>query len=535
MPEVLDEEDSGQLDLRGVVGIFRRRHLQFLLPLFLGWLIVWGVSWILPPTYKSTTTILVEQPTMPQNYVAPNISDDVQARIESMKTELLSQTRLLTIVHRLQLYGGAKDPLTEDARVNKMRKDIDVELVRDTQKQDVTAFQISYSASDPHVAQLVTRELTDLFINENNKVRQQESEGTTSFLEQQLEEARQSLAEQDAKVQQFESQHTGALPNQQGSNLQILAGLQQRLQNEQDALNTAKQQRVYFQAMLEEERANPVRVKVADANTAATGGATDLATVDLQLDKMRADLADLNSRYTDNYPDVVSLKRQIAKTEAVRNALASAAKQKSAGSSALGAVDPTLSEAGRQIESQLQANDLEIKNRENAISALNAQIGGYEGRLNLEPATEEQLTDLTRGYEQSKKNYDDLLQKKNESEMATSMEQMQQGERFTMLDPPSLPAKPDFPNRLKFCAMGIGVGFALGIAVVGGFEFMDDRLYSERKIKALLPMAVISEVPEVVSAVDTEKSKRKAAIGWATAGIVFVVILAGSAFSYLRS
>ncbi len=127
MQEVLDEEISGQFDLQRVAGIVRRRHLQFLLPLFLGWTIVWGVSWILPPTYKSTTTILVEQPTMPQNYVAPNISDDLQVRIESMKTELLSQTRLLTIVHRLQLYGGAKDPLTEDARVNKMRKDIDVE------------------------------------------------------------------------------------------------------------------------------------------------------------------------------------------------------------------------------------------------------------------------------------------------------------------------------------------------------------------------------------------------------------------------
>ena len=106
MPEVLDEEDSGQLDLRGVVGIFRRRHLQFLLPLFLGWLIVWGVSWILPPTYKSTTTILVEQPTMPQNYVAPNISDDVQARIESMKTETVLRADTVGVVRAVGCKAG---------------------------------------------------------------------------------------------------------------------------------------------------------------------------------------------------------------------------------------------------------------------------------------------------------------------------------------------------------------------------------------------------------------------------------------------
>jgi uncharacterized protein involved in exopolysaccharide biosynthesis len=187
------------------------------------------------------------------------------------------------------------------------------------------------------------------------------------------------------------------------------------------------------------------------------------------------------------------------------------------------------------MQSQLQANELEIKNRESAVAALNSKIADYQGRLNSEPMTEQALADLNRGEEQSKKNYDDLLKKKNDSEMATDMERNLQGERFSLLDPPSLPVKPDFPNRLKFCAMGIGVGFALGLAVVGGFELTDDRLYSEREIKALLPMAVISEVPEVVSAVDEQKTKRKAVIGWATTGIVLVVILAGSAFSYIRS
>ena len=102
MAEDFEEQASGGFDIQRLLGIVRRRHLQFLIPLFFGWLAVWGASWILKPTYKSTTTILVEQPTMPQNYVAPNISDDLQVRIESMKTELLSQTRLLTIIHRLR-------------------------------------------------------------------------------------------------------------------------------------------------------------------------------------------------------------------------------------------------------------------------------------------------------------------------------------------------------------------------------------------------------------------------------------------------
>ncbi len=119
--------------------------------------------------------------------------------------------------------------------------------------------------------------------------------------------------------------------------------------------------------------------------------------------------------------------------------------------------------------------------------------------------------------------------------MATSMEEMQQGERFTMLDPPSLPTKPDFPNRLKFCGLGLAVGLALGFLVAGGLEFLDDRLHSEKEIKSLLPIAVISEIPQVLSPLDTRRTKRRMALGWATTALVFVALLAGSVFSYLHN
>ncbi len=141
---------------------------------------------------------------------------------------------------------------------------------------------------------------------------------------------------------------------------------------------------------------------------------------------------------------------------------------------------------------------------------------------------------MTRGYEQSKANYDDLLKKKNQSVMATSMEQMQQGERFTMLDPPSLPVKPDFPNRLKFCGMGIAAGLALGFLVVFAFEFFDDRMHGEKELKELLPINVMAEIPEIESPLDQENQKRRTVVGWATAVIVGAVIAIGSTFSYIR-
>jgi hypothetical protein len=182
----------------------------------------------------------------------------------------------------------------------------------------------------------------------------------------------------------------------------------------------------------------------------------------------------------------------------------------------------------------LQANELEISNRGRSIASLNAKINEYQARLNQEPIREQQLADLTRGYDQSKADYDDLLKKKNDSERATDMEKLQQGERFRILDPPSLPAKPDFPNRLKFCGIGLAFGLALGAGVVAAFEMLDDRLHGEKEIKDMLPIPVLSEIPLIVNSSDEQSAKRKMWLAWGTGAIVFVTILAGSAFSYLR-
>ena len=187
-----------------------------------------------------------------------------------------------------------------------------------------------------------------------------------------------------------------------------------------------------------------------------------------------------------------------------------------------------------QLQGQLQANQAEISNRERAMSGLEARINEYQARLNSQPAIEQQLADLNRGYEQSKANYDDLLKKKNQSAMATSMERMQQGERFTMLDPPTVPTRPDFPNRLKFCGLGVLFGAVVGALVVFLFEFFDDRLHGEKEIKALLSMPVLSEIPEVQSPADLQRASSQRVWGWTVAAVVGLVIAVGSAYSYLR-
>jgi polysaccharide biosynthesis transport protein len=534
MVDELDESRSEGLDLPKYLGIVRRRHLHFLVSMFIGWAGVWVVSWVLPPLYQSGTLILVEQPTMPKDYVTPNVTDDLQARMQSITQQILSRTRLLHIIEQYHLYSLPHADRSADDKVERMRNDTDVEVVRDARSDQITAFNVYYTSRDPRLAQQVTAELTNLFINENLEVRQQHSEDTTNFLETRLDDARKTLASQEEKIRVFKAQYLGEMPGQLASNLEILNGLQSQLHSEEDALNAAKQQHVYLQTLVDEYRS------LETPSASADGGTVGLLALDHDLDKFRAQLADLSSRYTDRHPDVRKLKEQVAETEKQRDQLIASLKTNSItttpdqSNDPPADADPTQASMLLQVQSQLRSNQLEIKNREHSVAALKIKIEGYQARLNEEPIREQQLADLARGYDQSKANYDDLLKKKNESAMATSMELLQQGERFRIIDPPSFPQKPTFPNRLKFCGIGLALGIVLGTLVAGASEMLDARIHDEKELKKLLPPAIISEIPTIMNLSDREAQTRRVWIGCATASAVFATILIGTAFTYLR-
>jgi uncharacterized protein involved in exopolysaccharide biosynthesis len=346
-----------------------------------------------------------------------------------------------------------------------------------------------------------------------------------------MEDAGKSLEDQEARIREFKGEHVGELPAQQASNLQILSGLQSQLQDEQNGLNAAMEQRLYLQTLIDQYR-------TLQGTTRSTDGApTGLPAIDQELDRLESQLADLSSRYTDRYPDLRKLRDQIAKTEKTRDQFIAGlrnsgnGRQPDGGAVTNDAADISQNSLMTQPQGQLQANQIEITGREQAIARLKAKVNDYQARLNQEPLREQQLADRTRGYDQSKANYDELLKKKNQSEMATSMERLQQGERFRVLDPPGLPLKPIFPDRLKFCGIGLGVGLVLGVVVAGGFEMMDDRLYSEKEIVDLIPVAAISEIPPILNPSDERNRKRRMWLGWGMAALVFATILAGSTFN----
>jgi succinoglycan biosynthesis transport protein ExoP len=519
------QEKSEPIDLSEIRGIIRRNRWHFLILFFGGWFLVWGISWILPSIYRSGTLILVERPAVPEKLVASNIDSDIQRQLDSITQQMLSRTRLLTIIDHLNLYAQDRKRMSEEALVERMQKDIEIELVRGDDRK-LSAFNIYYSSRDPRTAQSATSELANLFITENLEQRQERSESTTRFLEDQLNQARQKLTQQEERMREFKDKHIGELPSQNAANLQILGGLQTQLQAQQDALSRAKQQNTYLESLLSQYRS--LGPSSARPGEVVPGG---LAAIDQELDRLRAQLTDLSSHYTDKHPDVRKTKEQIAKTERMREKFLADMNSPTTVSAANPAEPKTA--AMLEMESQLKANRAEIANHEAAIRDLQGKVAQYQGRLNLAPVMEQQFADINRDYDQSKADYDALLAKKNQSQMSTNLEKTQQGEHFRMLDPPNLPTKPYQPRRLMLCGVGLLVGLVFGAGTSFGKEKLSGKLFSEREIKKLVPYSVMAEIPTIETSQEQAAHRREAWFVGLAAMVITSAILFGSAITYL--
>ena len=168
MDELDDQKSARGLDEYWAMVV--RRRWWILGPLFLGWLIVFASAWIIPPKYTSETVILVEPQKVPQQFVMPNVQVDLEERLQSITQQVLSRSRLLSIINNLHLYQGLFFSSPDD-QIVQMRKDIKIDLVQTPpapgKPAELTAFKVSYIADKPQIAQQVNTQLASFFIDEN--------------------------------------------------------------------------------------------------------------------------------------------------------------------------------------------------------------------------------------------------------------------------------------------------------------------------------------------------------------------------------
>ncbi|MGB6076175.1 MAG: hypothetical protein WBG29_11105, partial [Candidatus Acidiferrales bacterium] len=265
-------------------------------------------------------------------------------------------------------------------------------------------------------------------------------------------------------------------------------------------------------------------------------------TLDKQLKDLEMELAQERSQYTDNYPDVIALKDQIAKTKELQKQTQeeiTSQKKPDKGSDALPPGSAVELENGAptqmmQIQSQLKANQLQIQGLEGAQKRIESQIATYQARLNATPLVEQQLDEISRGYVESSKNYDVLQQKLQESELSSNLQQNQQGEQFGIVSPPSLPTAPSAPNHLLISLGGLGAGIMIGLGLGLLFEFTHVRIYKESDLEGVVSARVLVGIPKLSTAVE---KRRRIILRWVERGAVLamvVIVVAGNIYSFVK-
>ena len=531
----MDEQDVGlDVMVKGLLRMVIKRRWWLLVPAVVLGLGACAVSTVIPNHYQSEATILVEHQQVPERYVTPNSTADIREALLIMTDAILSRTQLLQIINEFGLYSDRRKQMDSEELVDIMRANVTIEpMEKNPESKDLNAFKISFTGDEPHLTQEVTSKLTMLFTQENLRLREEQSTGTTNFLEEHLQAAAADLKQQEDRVRDYKMRYMGELPDNQAGNLAILAGLQSQLQNTQANLTRAKEQQVYLQSIISQSRTLASEGVVLPGVVAADPNEITRA----NLTRLRNERADLLARYTDKYPDVVKVDEQIKQMEAMLESSAQAPELQKVGSSQTTSKSPKPIERNAsiaQLEGQLEVNRLEIQNAAEEARQIQARIVEYQGRINQTPIREQQLTDLLRNYDLSKKNYDDLLSKKNQSELATSLERRQQGQQFRVIDPASLPMKPASPLRVKVSLGGIAAGLALGALLVFLLESQNHSLADDRDLSRLFSFPLMVGVPMLFSAAENRRRSRLAMVEWLVGSTLCLLVCATEFYVYRR-
>ena len=499
-----------------------------------------------PNRYTSNATLVVVQQQVPQRYVVPNDTTDMAVALQAMQQEVLSRPQLDRIIRDFGLYAKESKRRAPEQIMAMMLRDIDIEPINSgIPQKDLNAFRISFTAEDPHVAQGVTSTLTSLFIQENLRSREEQAVNTTGFLHQRMEVAKKQLEVQEQRLREFKMQNLGELPEQQQGNLGVLASLQAQLQTTAAGLSRAQEQRVYLESLLNGYQAMatqdiPVPGITSSAPVART--ATPLETAQTELSRLRNDKTNLLVRLTPQHPDVIKINGDIAAAEANverLKAAAPAADQAAIQSVSVGTAQSARA-AGRspenpaiaQTKSQLEANRLEIENLQKDEKKLKDSLAQYQNRLNLTPVREQQLTSLLRDYDLVKRDYEDLVSKELQSQLATNLEKNQGGRQFRLVDPPSLPVLPASPNRLKLNLGGLAAGVAFGLLLAFLIEMRDRSLHTEKDLTAEFAAPIVVSIPLILTPAEERRRSRNRTLQWIAGSALMIAVSAMEVYAF---
>jgi succinoglycan biosynthesis transport protein ExoP len=458
----------------------------------------------LPDVYTTDAVIIVDSQKIPEKFVASTVQVSLNDSVSAISHQVLSSTRLQKIITDFNLYPQLQGKKTQEELLAKFRDDLDINVERGLGGGRSGAFRISFEGPDAQVVAAVVNRVADLFVQENMSSRERRAEGTSDFLEAQLQQAKQSLEEQERNLSAFKLRWTGELPQQETALLGTLSRLQSEFDANEAAISRAEQNRIVLDNTLRfAESSLSSLLHTAQSPAVLTGTRDNTADTPVVRSSaaLSAKLQALQLRYYDDHPEVRRARSELAAAleDEQRTDHAASRSAKKADASAAPALPPSVpanlvTDINREREriastnTQIELLKGEIRKRHADSDRLEKEMKQYSVRVDKLPIREQQIASLTRDYETTKANYHSLLDKKISAEMARDMERQQQSERFTITDAARVPAKPVKPKRMLLYAAAAVGSFAMCIAAALGLGLRQNKFLGEWELPPGIPV-----------------------------------------------
>ena len=520
--------------------ILGRRKLSFFVPLVLFTLLGIAVALLLPPTYRSEATILIERQLIPADLVATTVRGYVQEQIERIRQRITTHEGLQEIADTHDLFSDA-DGMDPPEIARALRESIGVDMIdveaRDPDKTGrrtaTVAFNVWFENSSPEVAQTVTNELADRFLKEHQLVRTEIARDVAVFLEGEAAVLKEELDTLEVELSKFRQEEFQQLPELMDMNLKLfektendIVRTRARIRELGDRVNEIEGELSLTDPFLEVETESGAKIQSA-AN---------------RLSSLTAQYIRLTSRYSEKHPDVIKLSREIrilaeqsssssradevlnqlvVQQESLRQArqsfgnqhpeVVSLEKSVAALQRGLESALVTTNDAGVapiapnnpryvSLRSKLLASQSNIRAEQESLAGYESKLEEYERRLFETPVVDGDLRALNLEYENTRNKYRELRQKLRQAQLAETLEAGGNAERFVLTGAAYLPTLPESPNRIAIIALGILLGGLFGVLLLTVREYLDQKVRGVRSVIDSLGAAPLVVIPNLGSA-----------------------------------
>jgi polysaccharide chain length determinant protein (PEP-CTERM system associated) len=484
----MEERRFHPLDYLSVV---QRRKFWFIVPLVLSLLVGSALALLLPREYKSQAEIGIADPTLSPELLRGVQSFDAKERQRAVSQQLLSRTVLERVVREEQLRPDK--PVEETAAALRARVEDNIVVPNPigrsgSARDGIESFRLGYVDASAERAQRIANRLATVFVEENSKTKTQQAENTSEVLAQQLRDSQTQLSRLQEQLRVKKEANMGRLPAQMNANIQMVNGLRQQ----HDALSLQLRSEQDRLSMLEGQL-DMMKQGAGGAGMTA-GGAASIHAAQARMTELQRQLTQYRaSGYTDQHPDVVQAKEELA---VAQRELQTARQQSPTNASELLNADA----AYRQRVQERDNAKLHIATLQRQISQALSQIGSYQARVESAPLVEQELSTLQQDYELERARYQDLSTKHQQATLAEGVIRKQGGERFVVLNPASLPTRPDSPDLTRLMLMSLAIGLVLGAGAAIGREFLDRSVHDARVLQSEFEVPVLGEIPRIHAA-----------------------------------